>query len=272
MQKVQVYLYPNRITVLSHLDDNLANTEYRIVYQRTIKLYKGIDNVIELEVKNNDQKRVEIGLSQLQLVLMDQEYNTLYTYAADSLEDSTIVGLARITIPKEHLVSLDPQFLKFTVIKDNDHITYTNSNFDAYGTMELKPGVKPTSYVETIKYDRWTTETNYTAGRWEERKIYHISEAIPLDTKRSVPRAELSVKMYLNNFLGEVRVEGTDQEVIGNEAFKTPKILYDFTFTGPNSLNGSLLMQSLDITGCTYIRVKYRIFSSGSVDYLEVIV
>ena len=129
---------------------------------------------------------MEIGLSQLQLVLMDQEYNTLYTYAADSLEDSTIVGLARITIPKEHLVSLDPQFLKFTVIKDNDHITYTNSNFDAYGTMELKPGVKPTSYVETIKYDRWTTETNYTAGYrdWEtDRKSTRLNSSHSAKTR-----------------------------------------------------------------------------------------
>ncbi|NBR60139.1 MAG: hypothetical protein EBT86_00545 [Actinobacteria bacterium] len=274
MQKVQVYLYPNRITVLSHLDTNLANTEYRIVYQRTVKLYKGIDNIIELEIKNNDQKRIEIGIGSLKLTLMDKNYNTINIYTADSLEDSTQVGLARVTIPKEDLNNLDPQFLKFTVTKVNaifeESLTYTNSNFDAYGTMELKQGARPVDYSEVIKYDRWTTETNYQGSRWEERKVYHISEAIPLSQNRAVLKDIVSMALYIKDFIGEIYVEGTDNEVIGNEAFKDPKILHSYVYMGPDLMNSVIMIPSVNITGCTYMRVKYLCKSSGSVDYVEI--
>lgn len=272
MQKIQVYLYPNRITVLADLD-NLTNTEWRIVYQRTVKIYKGIDNIIEIEVKNNDQKRVEIGVSEIKLVLMDQQRNFINTYTAQSLEDSTIVGLARITIPASDINDLDPQFLKFAVYQVNtifqNILTYTDSQFGALGTIQLLDGINYRSDI-TKKYDRWTTETNYQSSRWEARKIYQISEAIDLNYNRAkislMPICNLTLKPI--NFTGEIIVEGTKNEVIGNEAFKNPKILYTQTYT--DIQNSPIAYNSLDISDLTYIRIKYRATNTGSIDSITI--
>ena len=272
MQRISVYLYPNRITVISNLDESSANnTEWRIVYQRNVKIYKGIDNIIEIEVKNNDQKRVEIGTNQIKLVLMDQTRNLIGTYTAESLEDSTLVGLARLTIPNADTANLDPQFLKFVVYQDQpsgpDILTYTDSQFGAVGSIQLLDGVNTIANT-TTKFNRWTTETNYQGSRWEARKIYHISEAIGLKDYRANPAQQVTLKIKLNDFYGQVYIEGTDVEVTGNEAFRNATQLIDFTWDG---YNGVWSIPLNDIQDLTYLRVKYS-KTAGSVDYVELVV
>ena len=74
MQKISSYLYPNRIQLLANLAS--FNVEYTNVYQRTIKIYKGVDNVLEFDIKNADQKRLDLIttplVSNLKLNLMDE--------------------------------------------------------------------------------------------------------------------------------------------------------------------------------------------------------
>jgi hypothetical protein len=272
MQRITAYLYPNRITVLTNLDDNLTNTEWRIVYQRNIKIYKGIDNTVEIELKNNDQKRVEIGTDSLKMTLMDQTRNKISEYTAQSLEDSTIRGLARINIPASDLEDLDPQYLKFIVTKIStgyeEALTYTDSQYGAIGTIELLNGMN-TVIDTTKKFDRFTQVTNYTSSRWEERKVYYDSEAISLEQYRARPINNVVVNVKVSNFLGEISVEGTDQEVIGNEAFSKPKILFAQDYVN-TPLDGNVALPSLDVTGLTYIRVKYSKTNAGKVDYVTV--
>jgi hypothetical protein len=244
------------------------------VYQRNVKIFKGIDNTIEIEVKNNDQKRIEIGSDSLKLTLMDKDHNLVNTYTATSLEDSTQIGLAKITIPAIDLEDLEPQFLKFAVTRTNllfeESLTYSDSQFGALGIIELKPLFKASTQTVT-KYNRFTQETNYTSSRWEERKVYYYSEAIPIDTSGAVPVTTMTINAYVNDFMGEIYVQGTEQEVIGNEAFKNPKVLFEQFYSSP-AQNGIISIPNLDVTDLTYLRVKYRVTSSGSFDYIKVIV
>ena len=59
MQKISTYLYPNRIELLADLAG--FTTEYTNVYQRTLKIYNGIDNTLEFDMKNADQKRIDLS-------------------------------------------------------------------------------------------------------------------------------------------------------------------------------------------------------------------
>ncbi|NBU68936.1 MAG: hypothetical protein EBS49_04860 [Verrucomicrobia bacterium] len=241
------------------------------MYQRNVKIYKGIDNVIEIEVKNHDQKRIEIGNDLLKLVLMDQSRNLIGTYTAENMEDSTQVGLARITIPTSDLDDLDPQFLKFAVLKDQmmgpEVLTYTDSQYGAVGTMQLLNGL---NYITTSTkvYDRFTQETNYTAGRWEDRKTYYNSEGISLNDYRAKKITEVKLKIKMTNFYGTVKVEGTKTEVIGNESFRNPAILLNFTWDG---YNGIWTTDPLPIDDLNYLRVRY-IKTAGSLDSVSLLV
>jgi hypothetical protein len=59
MQLGSVYLYPNRLDVYTNFDD-WVHERNRKVYQRNLKVYRGVDNRIEFRVKTSDQKVVNI--------------------------------------------------------------------------------------------------------------------------------------------------------------------------------------------------------------------
>jgi len=70
MQKVQSYLYPNRVVLLADLAG--FTVENKVVYAKTIKIYQGVDNVIEFDIQNVDQKRLDLStLSNLKVNIMD---------------------------------------------------------------------------------------------------------------------------------------------------------------------------------------------------------
>lgn len=267
MQKISTYLYPNRLTVISNLDFETYNTEWKIVYQRTIKIYKGMDNTIEIELKNNDQKRIEIGNTEIKVTILDQANNALFTYTAVSLEDSTQIGLARITIPSIDLADLLPQFLRFVVYQNLSPgvsiVTYNDSNYSAVGTMQLLNGINNTSTMK--RYDRFTQETDFNSKRFEDRRVTYASESIPVIYYNAKPPTVKSITAYLDSFIGTLYVEGTDIEVIGHEAFRSPKELFTITFT--TAQNGGYAITNLNIQNLTYIRLKY-VKIAGKVDYV----
>jgi len=76
MQKVQSYLYPNRIILLADLAG--FTVENKVVYARTVKIYQGVDNVIEFDIQNADQKRIDLTtLSDIEVNVMDSQGNAL---------------------------------------------------------------------------------------------------------------------------------------------------------------------------------------------------
>lgn len=58
MQKLPVYLYSNLMSIQLDLDNNTRID--RTMYQRELKLQKGLKNKVQIQVKNSDQKTVRI--------------------------------------------------------------------------------------------------------------------------------------------------------------------------------------------------------------------
>ena len=78
MQKIQSYLYPNRQIILADLAG--FNVENTVVYAKTVKIYQGVDNVIEFDIQNADQKRLDLTtLTSLQMNVFDQSGKALPT-------------------------------------------------------------------------------------------------------------------------------------------------------------------------------------------------
>ena len=108
MQKISTYLYPNRIQLLADLAG--FNTEYTNVYQRNIKIYQGINNTLEFEFKNADQKRISITpYSTLTLMVLDQSGNEAFqeviTQADVTLNGTSIArasNIVTVTVDKDY--------------------------------------------------------------------------------------------------------------------------------------------------------------------------
>ena len=87
MQQVSRYLLSNHTVVV--LDDTGNLTEYSKVYQRNLKIAKGIDNVITFEVKNHDQKPVSILNTYTPYVEVFTEDNVLLKKYIGTIKETT---------------------------------------------------------------------------------------------------------------------------------------------------------------------------------------
>src|SRR6056297_1059488 len=70
MQLVPRYLVKQRNLIIAN--EGTQATEYRQVYQKTLNVYRGIDNKIEFQLLNTDQKPVPIGNRTVYFVAFDE--------------------------------------------------------------------------------------------------------------------------------------------------------------------------------------------------------
>ena len=252
MQKISSYLYPNRVELLADLAG--FTTEYTNVYQRTIKIYQGVDNVIEFDIKNADQKRIELltspVITQLEVNVMDASGNALPNSPYTLTPHATLKGIATTVIPLDDLNDLDQQFLHYSVtgLKNSNTIPlYADSRFGVVGTIEVVGNAMPVFRDDRI-YKDFTAEIDLKG-----HPTYH-SSAIPATFYEAVPTETLSFEVVLKGFTGSVWVESTQQSTISVESWKKGPYVDSYSF---ESFTGS--WQSLDnvIGDSKYFRVSY---------------
>jgi hypothetical protein len=254
MQKISTYLYPNRIQLLADLAS--FATEFTNVYQRTVKIYQGVDNVIEFDIKNADQKRIELVtdpiITDLKLSIMDASGKALPSSPYDITPSDTVKGIAVVQIPKADLDGLSHQFLRYSVtaVKDTANIPlYADTRFGAAGTIELltdlEPKVRPTR-----------TYTSFTAEIDLKGQPTYRSSAIPVKFYEAVPTGSTSISVNLSGFTGSVWVEATKDTTISVESFKKSAYLNSYTFDNFTGIWESP-EDGYDIGDYQYFRVSY---------------
>jgi hypothetical protein len=152
MQKISNYLYSNRILVLADLVS--YPVEMQIVYQRTVKIYKNIDNVIELDVKNADQKRIN-PTGTLKFIITDLNNALIADLSATA---SAVTGLYSVTIDESTTLNLDKGFYNFGLYVEatngNKTLLYGDTQWGAKGRLELvgdiMPEPRPVAAVDTF--------------------------------------------------------------------------------------------------------------------------
>ena len=96
MQKIQSYLYPNRVILIADLAG--FTVENTIVYAKTVKMYVGVDNVIQFDIQNADQKRIDLVnnplINNISMNVMDMSGNALANSPYTVTPYSSITGSA----------------------------------------------------------------------------------------------------------------------------------------------------------------------------------
>jgi hypothetical protein len=251
MQKILSYLYPNRITLLADLAG--FTTEYTNVYQRNIKIYRGVDNVLEFDVKNADQKRISLSAyTNLYLNVMDAGGKALpnspYTISTTATQ-----GIATVTIPKADTVGLIKQFLKYSVTAVNSNNQtipfYADSRFGAVGTMELDGDAVP--YVRPSRlYETFTGEIDYAGN------VMHRSSAIPAKFYEAVAVTTMNFDVHMTNFIGSVWIEGTKDMTISVNSFLNASKLQ--TYTTNTAITGTQTFSSIPVGEYNFFRITWQ--------------
>jgi len=254
MQKISTYLYPNRIELLADLAG--FPVEYTNVYQRNVKIYSGVDNTIEFDIKNADQKRIDLStLTSIQMHIMDAKGKALACspYTVTPMNQTTLKGLATVTIPALDMEILDGQFLQYSVVaKKNlaDVILYADSRFGALGKIELIKSVIPYHSRPVQIFNSFTGEIDLNGD------VINHSSAIPATFYEADITPALQFTVEMTGFIGRIWLEGTKSSTITVDSFRNSATLLTQTYITPNSQ--TLIWANVNVEDFKYFRVYYQ--------------
>lgn len=251
MQVFNQYLLNNRLTLVANLSDFV--TENREVYKRNVKVYKGIDNAVEFQIKNADQKPVDISDKEIRFDIIDTSRKSLLTKNATVLDDGATrnkKGLVRVNITQGELLDIDEQLARYTVYMIDSlgerTLLYADTQFGASGTIEIVDD----AFVNPSK----THEVN---NFLLSDGVYY-SNAVTGEATRKDGLHTMTV--YSDNFNGTFVVEVTLNDILNETALWSTYASYTVDFTQRTQpflveMNGSF----------TYVRIKY-VENQGSLD------
>lgn len=218
MQFTPRYLVNNIVTIVA--TDAGFVTEYRPVYQRQLKLYRGIDNVLQFRLLNADQKPINVSAYTPKFQAFD-ENNTLvieHDGVVNQLDDSSASrGMFTVTVTENDLLNVKQQYLKYNIhLVDTNSaktLTYVDSHFDNDGTIFVDsysfPGPKDSYNVSSF------TEDIGIVGDSTDNVWY--SESITADAAINGNEALHTAAIYSDGYIGDVTVQATLENQINND-------------------------------------------------------
>jgi hypothetical protein len=163
MITVKAYLYPN-IAEVQFFDSSIFNVRNRVVYSRPIKVYQGIDNPVQVIVRNQDQKAYNLSGFALQVDIQDPVNQvTVNSYAVAFASNVALEkGQGTFTIDSATLNSMEQRFYKLTFKTINtttnaEQPVYIDDNYGAPLDLQVLPAyyssMEPTPFVDDAVLD-----------------------------------------------------------------------------------------------------------------------
>jgi len=144
MYEIQSYLYDNIILVQILDQGTFLPPRNRTVFSKPIKVYQGIDNPLQIVVRNQQQKAADLTGYTMQMDIQDPFEKGAVESLAVSI-DTVASGLCSVTIPKATTVALKQRMYYLTLKLINtstnaERPLYIDDNFGAQLKIEVLPG------------------------------------------------------------------------------------------------------------------------------------
>jgi len=225
MQLIPRYLYKNQIDVVSN--DVGFIVEYRPVFSRQIKIYKGVDNKVQFRMLNADQKPIDVSGQILEFQAFDDEKDQVLKYDATILDDGSTKatkGLFYVTITENDLLDLPSQYLSYVVYQketcDQTVVTYSDQGFGACGHIYIDDCTHPTIKSSNSVTNFFQSGDVWVAGNDDVNKI----SAMPKQNKNEAVHTVQFYSDAVNDkgYVGNVTIQGTlDNQIDSNNDWYT---------------------------------------------------
>ena len=211
MQSLPVYLYPNSLDVILDLDPDVQGVN-RVMYQRDLKIQKGIKNQIRIQFKNSDQKRIPISnTSTFVFNMFDASNQQLVIQKELKILDNATTstrGAALLTINESDTIDLASVSYNYSITyqdpSDGTYLpTYTNTYYGMSGTLhlteEVYPKLKPSQEIVSFlkSYNSQSAMYEHKSGNIYAYPEYNSNAALH------------TVALYMTKFKGTVYIQGT---------------------------------------------------------------
>lgn len=197
MYSTSVYYYKPRHIVVYY--SGTSARRYQIVYAKNLRLNKGVDNVLQFQFLNQEQKAVDLTGKELVFrlisydgtkVLLEKTVNVLLP----------LTGITELTTTAAQLEDIDPQLCSYSIeVLDSgmNYPVFVNSEASARGTIQVVDSVLPSfvpSHIVTIP--QHTLPNNST-------ETYYSS------TLNTAENPILTLQTYFANYSGTMQIQGS---------------------------------------------------------------
>ena len=233
MQTVSRYLLSNM--VIAYINGYHGRNSK--VYNRQLKIYKGVSNPITFTFKNEDQKSQFVDAKTFEFNLIDTDtQQSVLTRNLTILDDGSSIltkGRASVTLTEGDLLGLDAKFYSYSireVATDGSRtVTFTDTAYNSAGTAEVLAGGYP-QFADSESIINFTKSGSTST-----------SSAIDARPGMNDNSALHTVAVYPVNFAGTLVIQGTmvstaptdaDYFEISSNAITTTDTIAYYNFTG----------------------------------------
>lgn len=215
MQLISVYLYPNKLDVFTNSLADWTTERYRQVYQRNLKIYRGVDNRIDFQVKNAAQKPLDITNGVFVFVLVSRETQELLLRKICDIR-SFDNGRIFVELSELDVRDIEPGFYQYSLVQEEHDTTgdtfvvtgryplYFDSQYESVGTIEISGNVygEPNAsqvikaFSENVP-EVFTDPNDFTSS---------IINAHP---ETSIGSSTHTFQFYLSDYSGQVKIQGS---------------------------------------------------------------
>ncbi len=216
MQLISVYLYQNKIDVFTNASAAWQTKRYRRVYNRNVKIYRGVDNRIDIQVRNSDEKAADVTGSTLVFNLVERESQTLVAQK-DCVTVNAATGKYYVILTESELLNIETGFYQYSVYNeartdngDGTHLVssrtplYIDSQYDTLANIEvLDSGTGEPAASTVIK----AFSLHKSFG--EPFDDYYVSSIVSARPQTTDPQTVHTFQMYFTNYSGQVIIQGS---------------------------------------------------------------
>lgn len=220
MQAISVYLYPNKLDVFTKSLAEWPAERYRRVYNKNVKVYRGVDNRIDLLVKNADQKALDVTGYSLVFSLVGRETQELILQKDCSVIDAE-KGRYYVTLTESEMFSIEPGMYQYSVIKESRQdledgsysVTsrdplYIDSQYGMYSTVEVGASI----LGEPVDSKKITAFSKYVPYDTEPAPKYYISSIVDANPNVTTPQSVHTFQFNLTSYTGTLLIQGSISE------------------------------------------------------------
>lgn len=221
MQINSLYLYPNKIDLFTSSLASWTTERYRQVYNRNLKIFRSVDNRVDLQIKNSDQKPISTTGATLVFNLLSREGQDL-VWSKDCEEVDSARGRYRIHLTSDELIDLESGFYNYSFVQEtrtdidstNHKVIkrtplYTDSQYDVIGTLEIQGDVLG-EVQDSLVVNKFSYTNPFTVG--ETTVPYYVSSIIDAQPNINIPQSLHTLVFYSSDYEGTVTIQGSIRE------------------------------------------------------------
>jgi hypothetical protein len=219
MQSISVYLYPNRIDAYTNSLAAWQTERYRRVYNRNIKIFRGLDNRIDIQVRNSDQKSQDITGSNVVFILVSRESQE-QILKKDCIVQSATSGKVYVVLTEAELNNIDAGFYQYSIYTetreeiegtDEYYVTarspmFVDSQYGSIATIEVENNVKGEP-LDSVEVTIFALHDPATKGLSEP--AYYLSSLIDARPKLLDNQSNHTFQFNMSNYTGQIIIQAS---------------------------------------------------------------